>query len=149
MREGVDGTGGTGGGADDVEGDGWFDPATTTFGDRLAGAREAAGLEPGELARRLGVKAATLRAWEEDRAEPRANRVSMLAGILGTPLVWLMTGEGEGAVPRVRGGRSLLGEVELARREAERMADRLRLLERRLRAGEGGAGDGGAADGAA
>lgn len=38
----------------------WFDPDATTFGDRLAGAREAAGMTQKEMAQRLGVKLKTL-----------------------------------------------------------------------------------------
>ena len=112
----------------------WFDPAATTFGDRLTGARELAGMDVEELARRLGVKPKTIRAWEEDRAEPRANRVSMLAGLLNVSLVWLMTGAGEG--PTAGGGASadeLLGELRELRLDAARIAERLGTLEGRLR----------------
>ncbi|SDZ49370.1 Helix-turn-helix [Jannaschia faecimaris] len=113
----------------------WFDPATTTFGDRLTGAREIAGLDVEELARRLGVKPKTIRAWEEDRAEPRANRVSMLAGLTNVSLVWLMTGAGEGPAlsSAESADRTLLAEVERLRRDAARIADRLKRLEGRLR----------------
>ena len=112
----------------------WYDPETTTFGDRLAGAREAAGMTQAALARRLGVKATTLRAWEEDRSEPRANRVNMLAGLLGVPMVWLMTGEGEGAQLAATDDGALLAELGRARVEVARTADRLGRLEARLRA---------------
>lgn len=113
----------------------WFDPASTTFGDRLSGAREAAGLSIEDLAHRLGVKVKTIRAWEGDRSEPRANRISMLAGMTNVSLAWLMNGVGEGpsmATPAPDG--DLLAEVELLRRDAARMTDRLRLLEGRMRA---------------
>ena len=113
----------------------WYDPGTTTFGDRLTGAREAAGLDVDELAHRLGVKGKTIRAWEEDRAEPRANRVAMLAGLTNVSLVWLMTGAGEGPNGDASGADGdLLKEVALLRRETARLADRLGLLEHRLRA---------------
>src|SRR6056297_2998226 len=46
--------------------DSWFDPDATTFGDRVAGARERAGMTQGDLAKRLGVKLKTLKAWEGD-----------------------------------------------------------------------------------
>ncbi|MCK0167170.1 helix-turn-helix domain-containing protein [Jannaschia sp. S6380] len=113
----------------------WYDPASTTFGDRLTGAREAAGLEVEELAERLGVKSKTIRAWEADRTEPRANRVSMLAGLTNVSLVWLMTGVGDGPAvsPSMRDG-DLLAEVERMRRDASQLTDRLRTLEGRLRA---------------
>lgn len=74
----------------------WFSPDAATFGDRLAGAREAAGLTPRQLAKSLGVKTTTLQAWENDLSEPRANRLQMLAGMLGVSLGWLITGQGDG-----------------------------------------------------
>ena len=42
----------------------WFGPETATFGDRVAGAREARGMSQSQLARRLGVKKETLVGWE-------------------------------------------------------------------------------------
>ncbi|OYX23007.1 MAG: hypothetical protein B7Z10_12180 [Rhodobacterales bacterium 32-66-7] len=66
-----------------------------TFGDRLLAAREAAGLGQAELATKLGVRDKTLAAWEEDLAEPRGNRLQMLAGMLNVSLRWLMTGIGD------------------------------------------------------
>ena len=113
----------------------WYDPASTTFGDRLTGAREAAGLDAEGLAERLGVKVKTIRAWEGDRTEPRANRVSMLAGILNVSLVWLMTGVGKGpANAEAPRDGELLEEVGRLAREAAGLTDRVRLLETRLRA---------------
>ena len=76
--------------------DTWFDPAASTFGDRLAGAREQSGMSQSDLAKRLGVKLATLKSWEDDFNEPRANKLQMLAGILNVSLSWILTGEGEG-----------------------------------------------------
>ncbi len=68
----------------------------STFGDRLARAREYASMTQAQLARRLGVKVATIKNWEFDRSEPRANRLQMLSGLLNVSIIWLMTGEGEG-----------------------------------------------------
>lgn len=79
-----------------AENRGWFAGNVATFGDRLAGAREAAGLTQAQLARRLGVRLTTVEAWEADAAEPRANRVQMLAGMLNVSIRWLLTGEGDG-----------------------------------------------------
>ena len=74
----------------------WYGPDAATFGDRLAAAREAAGMTQKQLAKRLGVKLGTLNAWENDMSEPRANRLSMMAGILNVSIMWLLTGEGDG-----------------------------------------------------
>ena len=76
--------------------DDWYGPEAATFGDRMAGAREQAGMTQAQLARRLGVKKSTVIAWEEDRSDPRANRLSMMAGLLNVSIMWLLTGEGEG-----------------------------------------------------
>ena len=74
----------------------WFGPDEATFGDRIAGAREAAGMTQAQLARRLGIKKATLSGWEQDLSEPRANKLSMMAGLLNVSIMWLLTGEGDG-----------------------------------------------------
>ena len=55
----------------------WYAADVATFGDRLAGAREAAGLAQEDLAQRLGVRLTTVQAWEEDMAEPRGNRLQL------------------------------------------------------------------------
>jgi transcriptional regulator with XRE-family HTH domain len=112
-----------------------YSDAAATFGDRLALAREAAGMTEAELAGRLGVRPQTLRAWEQDRAEPRANRMQMLAGLLSVPLVWLMSGQGA-APPAPAGDPVAAGLAELRRLRAEqdRIVERLGRLERRLRA---------------
>ena len=64
----------------------WYGPDAATFGDRIAAAREAAGMGQEKLARRLGVKLKTLHGWENDLAEPRANKLQMLAGLLNVLL---------------------------------------------------------------
>jgi transcriptional regulator with XRE-family HTH domain len=118
----------------------WFGEEVATFGDRLAGAREAAGLTQDELARRLGVRDETLRAWEDDLSEPRANRVQMLAGILSVSLTWLMVGKGDGPAgppgedaADAREMEQVYREVRALRVEMSRNLDRLGRLEGRLR----------------
>ena len=118
--------------------DDWYDPEATTFGDRLSGAREEAGMTQEELAERLGVKVKTLVSWEDDFAEPRANRLSMIAGLLNVSLTWLLTGEGEGPDEPVAGDLSpdvnvLLEEFRELQTQLAITSDRLGRLERELR----------------
>lgn len=117
----------------------WYSEETATFGDRLAAAREAAGLKQKELAQRVGVKTSTLRNWEDDLSEPRANRLSMLGGILGVSLRWLLTGEGEGVSAPDETTTStdvsaLLADLRVVRAQMVRTTEKMALIEKRLRA---------------
>jgi transcriptional regulator with XRE-family HTH domain len=117
----------------------WYAADVATFGDRLAGAREAAGLDQEALAQRLGVRLTTLQAWEEDMAEPRGNRLQMLAGMLNVSLTWLLTAEGDGlAEPEAERGlapemRAALADLQRLRRHANAISDELGQVERRIR----------------
>ncbi len=117
----------------------WFGPEAATFGDRIAGAREVAGMTQPELARRLGVRISTLRGWEEDRSEPRANRLSMLSGLLNVSLPWLLSGEGQGPeepaseTPIPTDVSQILLEMRSVKTDMARAADQLTRLEKRLR----------------
>ncbi|MEM9999531.1 MAG: helix-turn-helix domain-containing protein [Pseudomonadota bacterium] len=66
-----------------------------TMGGRIVAAREAMGHTTAQLARRLGIKSSTLQNWESDRAEPRSNKLFMLAGMLNVSPTWILTGRGE------------------------------------------------------
>jgi len=121
--------------------DGWFSNDSATFGDRMAGAREALGLSQSDLARKLGVKAKTVLAWEEDLAEPRANRLQMMAGILNVSIMWLLTGEGDGldgpqsAAELPSDLRQALVDLRALRVEMKQMTEKMGALEKRLRKG--------------
>lgn len=130
--------------ADYVVGDtdetGWYAEAAATLGDRLAGAREGAGMSRAALAQKLGVKPGTLRKWEDDLSEPRANRLQMLSGLLGVSLSWLMTGRGEGpdgpedvaaAIPH--DVATALEEIREIRTRLEITSNQLGRLEKHLR----------------
>ena len=67
---------------------------STTMGSRIEQARGELGLSLRQLATRIGVKPATLESWERDRSAPRSNTLVTLAGILNTPVIWLLEGEG-------------------------------------------------------
>lgn len=117
----------------------WFGPESATFGDRVAGAREAAGMTQAQLARRLGVKKATVSGWEQDLSEPRANKLSMMAGLLNVSIMWLLTGEGEGMeepageVTPIEGLSDVVMELRAIRAEMRSNAERAARLEKRLR----------------
>lgn len=87
------------GGVLDVEPDSYFGDDAATLGDRIAAARLAAGLTQSGLAARLGVGEKMISSWENDRSEPRANRLAMLAGLLNVSVSWLLIGGGEGVAP--------------------------------------------------
>ena len=74
----------------------WYGPDKASFGDRLVAAREKSNLSQQDLAKRLGVKNSTIKSWENDNSEPRANRLSMLAGLLNVSITWLISAEGSG-----------------------------------------------------
>lgn len=118
----------------------WYSAEAATFGDRVAGAREQAGMSQTQLAKRLGVRLATLKAWEEDRSEPRANRLSMMAGLLNVSMMWLINGEGEGLDAPVDGDpmtvemRDILTDVRDLRTDLLARAEQVGRLEKRLRA---------------
>ncbi|SLN57310.1 transcriptional repressor DicA [Falsiruegeria litorea R37] len=117
----------------------WFGPESATFGDRVAGAREAAGMTQAQLARRLGVKKATVSGWEQDLSEPRANKLSMMAGLLNVSIMWLLTGEGEGMeepageVTPIEGLSDVVMELRAIRADMRANAERAARLEKRLR----------------
>ena len=119
--------------------DGWYDEDTATFGDRLAGAREAASLTQAGLARRLGGKTTTVREWENDMSGPRANKLQMMAGVLGVSIMWLLNGKGDGidapveTAPLTGDVNSLMAELRSLRVEQNRIAEEMGRLEKRLR----------------
>ena len=117
----------------------WYGPDAATFGDRVAGARDVAGMNQAQLARRLGVKKSTLSGWEQDLSEPRANKLSMMAGLLNVSIKWLITGEGDGMsqpgdeiiVPS--DFSEILSELREIRGEMRHNTERTARLEKKLR----------------
>jgi len=81
-------------------------PDSDTFGGRFSRARDAIGLSTKELAGRLGVKTATIHAWETDRSQPGSRRLALLSGLLGVSLSWLLHGVGIGPIEADESGDS-------------------------------------------
>ena len=117
----------------------WYGAETATFGDRLSAAIEKSGMTQKLVAKRLGIKLVTLKSWEQDVSEPRANRLSMLAGLLGVSVMWLLHGEGDGVehsdketqVPQEI--NDLLFEIRAVQTGLLSSADKLAKLEKQLR----------------
>ncbi len=122
-----------------AEGTDWYGGDVATLGDRIAAAREAAGLSAKKLARRLGVKHATVQEWESDLSEPRANRLSMMAGLLNVSIMWLLTGDGdgisgpEGTTEIPADVNDILLEIRDVKTGLAAASDRLARLEKKLR----------------
>ncbi len=94
-------------------------PDGDTVGGRISRARSACGLSVKDVAWRLGIKMATVSAWEHDRSEPAAHRLTTLAGLLNVSLSWILYGVGIGP------SGDLTGE---ANKEMTTQLNQLRLL---------------------
>jgi len=117
----------------------WYGPDKATFGDRLAAARENSNLSQNDLAKRLGVKNSTIKSWENDNSEPRANRLSMLAGLLNVSITWLISAEGSGVEAPTKEDRSedslqeVLKELRVLRLDMLKSVERIDNLEEKLK----------------
>jgi transcriptional regulator with XRE-family HTH domain len=123
---------------DVMDSEDWYVPEVATFGDQLVAAREQAKLSQADLARKLGVRKATLANWEDDLNEPRANKLQTLCGLLGVSLKWLLTGEGEEVeIEEVTEtvDHGVLAEIREIHAQLQATSKRLAVLEKRLRAG--------------
>lgn len=104
-----------------------------TLGGRISLARETIGLSAEEAAERLGVLPASWSAWECDRDVPRANRLTMMAGILGVSPSWLLTGRGSGPMEAPETDQAALRqELRQASVDVEALNRRLRTIASRL-----------------
>ena len=118
----------------------WYGPDKATFGDRLAAARENSNLSQNDLAKRLGVKSSTIKSWENDNSEPRANRLSMLAGLLNVSITWLISAEGSGVEAPSKLDRSadslqeVVKELRILRLNMIKSVERIDKLEEKLKA---------------
>jgi transcriptional regulator with XRE-family HTH domain len=118
----------------------WYGPDKATFGDRLVAAREKANLSQQDLAKRLGVKNSTIKSWENDNSEPRANRLSMLAGLLNVSITWLISAEGSGVEAPEKSDEmsndllDTLKELTALRVNLLKNIDRINNIEKKLRA---------------
>ena len=110
-------------------------PDRDTLGGRLSRARDATGMSAAQFARRLGVKTQTVQAWENDRSEPRANRLSMVAGLLNVGVPWLLYGVGHAPVddPRLDAITVIRGQLDKARQAHQEMGTYIERIEEELK----------------
>lgn len=94
--------------------------AADTLGGRIQRARLTRGLTVSQLARRAGILTKTLDNWERDRSAPRANKLNVLAGALGVPVLWLLGGGGEEVATDAA---VTLNETANLRRKLDRLLD--------------------------
>lgn len=101
--------------------------APSTLGQRIVSAREGMGLTTAQLARRMGIKTATLSSWEADRTEPRANRLATLAAMTNVSIIWLLSAEGEGPPAHTLSGDlfELKNRVEALRTQADELTTQI------------------------
>ncbi|WP_299751779.1 helix-turn-helix transcriptional regulator [uncultured Boseongicola sp.] len=116
----------------------WYSNDAATFGDRVAAAREAQGLSQKDLSKKLGIGLKTLEGWENDMAEPRANKLQMLAGVLNVSLSWILTGDGQAPEDVLSEDDQLdlvdlMTEMRVLRTQMAQAADRMGVLEKRLK----------------
>ena len=108
-----------------------------TLGGRIFASRQNAGMSLHMAASLLGVKHATLKSWENDRSEPRVNKLVALAGLLGVSPTHFLAEEGhdgeDGSAVKGRRGKlveRLKEEVSCAHEQQKQLNERLRKIDR-------------------
>lgn len=107
-----------------------------TLGGRIYASRQNAGMSLCMTANLLGVKSSTLRAWENDRSEPRVNKLVALAGLLGVSPIHFLAEEGNDgadvAALKVRRGdliAMLKEEISFASEQQKQLSQRIRKMD--------------------
>ena len=107
-----------------------------TLGGRIYASRQNSGMSLHITANLLGVKSSTLKSWENDRSEPRVNKLVALAGLLGVSPTHFLAEEGnDGADVAAKKGRcselveKLKAEMSHAREQQKQLNQRLRKID--------------------
>ena len=85
------------------------------------------------------MKNSTIKSWENDNSEPRANRLSMLAGLLNVSITWLIIAVGSGGEAPSKEDRSedslqeVLKELRVLRLDMLKSVERIDNLEEKLK----------------
>lgn len=74
------------------------------------------------------MKTGTWQGWENDRAEPRSNKLLMMAGTFSVSPTWLLSGYGNGPTEAID------DEVQVLRQELKSVAQDVASAQTRLKA---------------
>ena len=104
-----------------------------TLGGRIYASRQKAGMSLHLAANLLGVRYSTLKSWENDRSEPRVNKLVALAGVLGVSPTHFLAEEGNNGadVAAMKGRRNKL--IELLKEEMSHAREQQKQLNQRIR----------------
>ena len=104
-----------------------------TLGGRIYAARRNLGMSLNLVSSLLGVKSSTLKSWENDRSEPRVNKLVALAGLLGVSPTHFLAEEGNDGLnmSAIKGRHSKL--VEILKNELSHAREQQKQLNQRLR----------------
>ena len=104
-----------------------------TLGGRLYASRQNVGMSLNLAASLLGVKASTLKSWENDRSAPRINKLVALAGLLGVSPTHFLAEEGDDGL-NMSAKKSSRGKlVEMLKEEISHAREEQKQLNQRLR----------------
>ena len=108
-----------------------------TLGGRIFASRQNSGMSLHMTANLLGVRSSTLKSWENDRSEPRVNKLVALAGLLGVSPTHFLAEEGNSGsdVPAKRGKRSKL--IQMLKDEMSYLHEQQKQLNKRIRKMDG------------
>lgn len=111
-----------------------------TLGGRLHASRQNTGMSLQMVANLLGVKSSTLKSWENDRSEPRVNKLVALAGLLGVSPTHFLAEEGNDGsdIPSKKERRGKLvemlkEEMFFAREQQKILTDRIEKMDAIIR----------------
>ena len=107
-----------------------------TLGGRIHASRQNAGMSLHLVANLLGVRSSTLKSWENDRSEPRINKLVALAGLLGVSPTHFLAEEGNNGadVTAIKGRRDKLiemlkEEMSFAREQQKQLYQHIRKMD--------------------
>jgi transcriptional regulator with XRE-family HTH domain len=104
-----------------------------TLGGRIQQSRTQAGMSLQMLANLSGVKASTVKAWENDRSEPRVNKLVAMSGILGVSPTYFIAEEGNAGkgVSSTRGRQDKI--ISLLMEEVSQLSEEQKAVNQRIR----------------